>query len=77
MVVNDERVVLGRVRAAALASEPSLPVEQVMEPGPTTVRPDARLAEIVDRMQQKHTHSIVVTTSDGRLVGLVRRDELV
>lgn len=75
IVVNDERVVLGRVRPAALATDGTVPIEQVMEPGPTTVRPDARLSEVVERMQNKHVESIVVTTSDGRLVGVLRRDD--
>ncbi len=75
IVVNEERVVLGRVRAAALAADPEASVEQVMEAGPTTVRPDARVSEAVERMQNKHVRSMVVTTSDGRLVGLLRRDD--
>jgi CBS domain-containing protein len=73
LVVNKERVVLGRVRAKALEAEPGTPVEQVMEAGPTTVRPDARLADVVERLRAKDTRSIVVTTSDGRLVGLLKR----
>lgn len=76
LVVHDEHVVLGSVRAAALAADPAVPVEQIMEPGPTTVRPDARVAEVVKRMQDKQVRSMVVTTSDGRLVGLLRREDV-
>lgn len=75
IVVNEECVVLGRVRSAALAANPTAPVEQVMESGPTTVRPDARLSDVVERMRDKHVRSMVVTTSDGRLVGGLRRDD--
>ncbi|MBA3450176.1 MAG: CBS domain-containing protein [Chloroflexia bacterium] len=73
LVVNEERVVLGRLRAKALELDPGTPVEQAMEAGPTTVRPDARLADVVERMRAKDVKSIVVTTSDGRLVGLLKR----
>lgn len=75
LVVNEERAVLGRVRAAALAANPVVPIEQVMESGPTTVRPDARFAEVVERMRNKNVRSMVVTTPDGRLVGVLRRDD--
>src|SRR5215210_1694559 len=37
LVVNEERVVLGRVRARAFEVDPGTPVEQAMEAGPTTV----------------------------------------
>ncbi len=75
LVVNQERVVLGRVRASALAIVATVPVEEVMEAGPTTVRPDAHLSDVVERMRSKHVRSMVVTTSDGRLVGVLRRDD--
>jgi CBS domain-containing protein len=73
LVVNQERVVLGRLRGKALVADAETPVEQVMEAGPTTVRPDAKLAEVVERMRAKNVASVVVTTSDGRLVGLLTR----
>ncbi len=38
VVVNEHNVVLGRVRAKKLVDDPKVPVERVMEPGPTTYR---------------------------------------
>ena len=73
LVVNGGRVVLGRLRGNALEADAETPVEQAMEPGPTTFRPDARLAEVVERMRAKDVGSVLVTTSDGRLVGLLER----
>ena len=75
LVVNEERVVLGRLRGTALGVDPTTPVEQVMEAGPTTVRPDARLVEVAERMRAKGVGSVVVTTPDGRLVGLLLRQD--
>ena len=74
VVVNEERVVLGRLRKKALEAAPETPVEQVMEVGPATIRPDIRLDAILDRLQQRNAGQILVTTSDGRLVGALRRE---
>ena len=75
LVVNEERVVLGRLRGTALTADAATPVEQAMEAGATTFRPDARLVEVTERMRAKNVGSAVVTTSDGRPVGrLVRAD---
>ncbi len=73
LVVNSERVVLGRLRETALDATAERSVEEVMEAGPTTFRSDVRLTEIAERMREKNAATVVVTTSDGRLVGLVDR----
>jgi CBS domain-containing protein len=73
IVINDGRVVLGRLGQRALATDDEGTVEGAMTAGPTTVRPDARLDELLQRLEQKGVTSALVTTSDGRLVGVVRR----
>jgi CBS domain-containing protein len=73
LVVNGERVVLGRLRGHALAAAAETTAEQVMEAGPTTFRPDARLADVVERMRAKDVEGVLVTTPDGRLVGYLAR----
>ena len=75
MVVNEERVVLGRLGRAALGRDVEETVEEAMSEGPSTVRPSIGLDAIVARMQDSNLTSYVVTTSDGRLVGVVLRDE--
>jgi CBS domain-containing protein len=42
-----------------------------MTPGPSTVRPSARLEAMVDRMHRQKLSNLPVTTSDGRFVGLL------
>jgi len=42
-----------------------------MTPGPSTIRPSARLEAIVERMHRQKLSNLPVTTSDGRLVGLL------
>ena len=75
VVVNAERVVLGRVRGTAWDAPDEALVEDVMEAGPTTVRPSEPLAAITERMQEHGSHGVLVTTSDGRLVGVLNRTD--
>lgn len=75
LVVNEEGVVLGRLRAEALGADPAAVVETVMESGPTTIRPDTLLEAITTRMQARKVDSVVVSTSDGRLVGVLFRSD--
>src|SRR5712691_10728148 len=73
-VVDDERVVLGRLGGAAIRGGEPGTVEDAMTPGPSTIRPSARLEAVVDRLQRQNLRSLPVTTSSGRLVGLLLRD---
>ena len=76
IVVNDQRIVLGRLGRKAVASDSDESVEEAMSPGPSTVRPSIGTDALLERMRSRNLTSYVVTTPDGRLVGLVRRDEL-
>jgi Mg/Co/Ni transporter MgtE len=75
MVVNEENVLLGRLGRRAMKSDGDSSVEEAMTDGPSTVRPSIGLRAIVERMRKNDLKSFPVTTSDGRLVGLVLRDE--
>lgn len=70
LVVNDQQIVLGRVRATDHPGD--VTAEEVMEPGPTTVRAHEPLDGLLDRMRHRHVDEIVVTTPEGRLLGVVR-----
>jgi rhodanese-related sulfurtransferase/CBS domain-containing protein len=75
VVVTESNVVLGRLRCEAWDADPQTFVEEVMENGPTTFRPDNFLEPLVKRMQEKKVGSVIVTNSDGVLMGvLYRRD---
>ena len=75
VVVNDERVVLGLLREKELALDPDVGVEQVMRNGPTTSRPNGSIWRVAERMRERGARTILVTTSDGRLVGLLYRED--
>jgi CBS domain-containing protein len=74
LVVNDRRVVLGRLGRAALAAGGGGTIEEAMTLGPSTVRPSLELHKALDRMQREDLTSLPVTHSDGVLVGLLLRD---
>ena len=76
VVVSKERVVLGLLRARELQADPGLLVEQVMRPGPSTYRPFVSVEEMRRIMIDRNLENSPVTTSDGKLVGLVRRQDV-
>ncbi len=76
IVVNDRRIVLGRLRQGALAADPESTAEAVMEEGPTTYRPDEGAEETARYLTERKVASVLVTTSDGELIGLFRRDDV-
>lgn len=76
IVVNEHRVVLGRLGRRALAPDVDMSVDQALAPGPNTVRPSIGVDALLERMLARNLTSFVVTTPDGRLIGLVRRAEL-
>jgi CBS domain-containing protein len=75
VVVNDERVVLGLLREKELGGHGDQNVEDAMRPGPSTFRPYVAIEEIAHFMRGRNLESSPITTSDGRLVGLLRRDD--
>ena len=70
-VLDEEGVVLGRLGRSALRREDDVAAEEAMSPGPGTLRPSARLVEAVEWMRKRGARSVPVTTSDGRLYGLL------
>ena len=75
IVLSRGGIVLGRSRRPALVASPEVTVEAVMGPGPSTVRPSERLDGLVERMRQHRTASTIVTTLDGKFVGVLYRED--
>jgi Mg/Co/Ni transporter MgtE len=71
VVTNSERVVLGLLRSKELEKDPDLRMDQAMRPGPSTYRPYVSIKEMAKTMTEHKLESSPVTTSDGRLVGLL------
>lgn len=74
-VVDETGVVLGRLGRSALRREDDVAVEEAMSEGPSTVRPSARLDRVVERMRRQNLTNLPITTSEGRFVGLLMRDD--
>jgi Mg/Co/Ni transporter MgtE len=77
LVVSPEGVLLGRVRRSAL--EPLAgdgPIEPILEPGPSTIRPHLTVDELRQRLEGSPVRTLVVTRPDGSLLGVVRRDDI-
>jgi CBS domain-containing protein len=76
VVTNDERVVLGLLGRRALGAGGDVRIDQAMTPGPSTVRPSARLDAIANRMREENLTRLLVTRSDGVLVGVLWREDV-
>lgn len=77
VVVNHESVVLGLLRSGELQAEADLRIEQAMRPGPSTFRPFVSIEEMARFMTERDVESSPITTSDGRLLGLLLREDAV
>lgn len=76
LVVSPGGVVLGRLPMSSIERAGSGVVEEAMEPGPSTVRPDADAGELRARLEQRGFGTAVVTTPEGVLVGVFNRDDV-
>jgi Mg/Co/Ni transporter MgtE len=70
-----ERVVFGLLRAEELAKGNGEPVEAVMRAAPSTFRPHVPIGEMAHYMIDHDLGSSPITTSDGRLVGLLKVED--
>jgi len=76
IVVNSERVVFGLLRAKELAGDDGQLISHAMRPGPSTFRPYVLAAEMAKTMADHKLESSPITTSDGRLVGLLLQKDV-
>jgi predicted transcriptional regulator len=77
VVVNDARVVFGLLREEELGAGADRRIEEIMRPGPSTFRPHVAIAEMAKFMTEHNLETSPITNSDGRLVGILRREDAV
>jgi CBS domain-containing protein len=77
VVVDAERIVLGLLRSKELGMDPNLAIEQAMRPGPSTFRPYVSMKEMADHMVERSLESSPITTSDGKLVGVLLKSDAI
>jgi CBS-domain-containing membrane protein len=73
IVTTEGRIVLGRLREKDREQDGEVSAEAVMQPGPTTVRVDEFLPDLVERMRKANVESILATKPSGELVGVLHR----
>ena len=76
LVVDDDQRVLGALRPDDVRTGDRAALD-VAQPGPTSVRPSITADELARSMDEGGETYVVVSTLDGRLVGVVERDDLV
>jgi CBS domain-containing protein len=75
VVLNDQRVVMGLIDFSGPDGAGHGPVEAYMQPAPPTVRPHLTLGAAKDYLHKGENH-LLVTTSDGVLIGVLTRAEV-
>jgi Mg/Co/Ni transporter MgtE len=77
LVTTERGTLLGRLRMSAMAdADADALAEALMEAGPSTVRPDVKAGELADRLEQGGLRTAIVSTPEGRLLGVARREDL-
>jgi CBS domain-containing protein len=74
VALDDDGVVMGVLTDTSDVRADTV-VEDVMVIGPTTIRPSEPLAGVTERMRRRSVDLLIVTSSDGRLLGLLDRRE--
>jgi rhodanese-related sulfurtransferase len=77
VVVDDDRVVMGVLRREALGLDPQSLVLDAAQPGPSTFRPSLPIEEMADHFRRHDLARALVTTLEGRWIGMVRRHDVV
>ena len=75
VVINDTRSVLGLLRNEVVENSNQF-VDRFMASGPATFRPHVTVEQIADYIREKKLDTILVTTSDGRLIGALDEADL-
>jgi CBS domain-containing protein len=76
VVVNEQRVVLGRLRPRDLGDDPDAMAEAIMVEGPRTIRGTTAASDLGRWLDERRVEGVLATTADGELIGYVRRDDI-
>jgi CBS domain protein len=77
VVVNAHGIVMGILRSQELQQDGELTIEKAMHTGPSTFRTYGTAAEMAEFMVSHQLESSPITTSDGKLVGLIYQADAV
>lgn len=71
VALDADGVVMGGLHADAATADGGATVDQLMLEGPTTVRPSEDLPALQERMRRADVDGVLVTRSDGTLLGII------
>lgn len=77
VVVDDDRIVLGLLRAEATEVDPSMPVRDLLQPGPSTFRPSMTIKEMVEYFRKSDESRAIITSLTGEWIGMIRRADVI
>jgi rhodanese-related sulfurtransferase/CBS domain-containing protein len=72
----DGDVVLGVLRPETFGLPDATPVRDVLQPGPSTFRPSMTIRELVEYFESSNEARAIVSTHEGRYLGLIRREDV-
>jgi hypothetical protein len=75
-VTTADGILFGRLRKAVLEGGSDRRAGDVMEPGPSTSRPDLQPTELLAKLRKADLKTAVLSDPEGRLLGVVRRPDL-
>jgi rhodanese-related sulfurtransferase len=76
LVLSTTGILLGRLRASALEAQAEATAEDLMESGPSTVRPDTAADELAQRLRKRDLKTAILTTPEGEPIGITLRADL-
>ncbi|MEV0807779.1 CBS domain-containing protein [Micromonospora sp. NPDC050200] len=76
LVLAGDRTLLGRLRRAPLVATSGAAAHEVMEPGPSTLRPHLALANVASHLRIHHLTYAIITDPEGHLLGTVHLEDL-
>jgi rhodanese-related sulfurtransferase len=76
VVLDRDDVVLGLLRKETAGLDPTTPVIDAVQPGPSTFRPSMTVRELVGYFRRSDEARAIVSTNGGEWIGLIRRDDV-
>jgi Mg/Co/Ni transporter MgtE len=77
LALSPAGVLLGIIQRSKLdAATAADPIEPLVEPGPSTIRPHLTIDELYQRLKRSNVRTLIVTTPTGVLLGVIPREGL-
>jgi CBS domain-containing protein len=76
LVASGDGTVLGRLPQSLAGASSGKRADEVMQPGASTTRGDTEATTVLDRLKRDDLSYAIVTTPEGRLIGVVRRSDI-